>query len=433
MSNIKVNVNSQNLTSIRVGQQNATKVVSSVGGLQGIQGLQGRQGLQGIAGQFAGQGAQGPLGGLGDQGTQGLQGLQGNIGYQGTQGLQGTQGRQGLQGNIGIQGFVGQPGGNAGRIFYFNRTDLSDIPGFYRATETPSPHDLSSTVVGLSTTDDIVIDQFVTDLNSPGVSDLPVGDAEITLHVQLSEGSATVTLNVSLCESDGSGIFPISSSTSDIFTNTTSQELKWDYVRTIPYSLGVTRRLIYNFHVNKITGSDSTTLTVYYEDNKASLIKSTISAGAVGPQGIQGTRGNQGLQGNRGQQGAQGLLGRQGTQGLSGEFAGQGTQGLQGLIGPIAGSNTQVLFNDNNVSAGATNFVYDATNQRVGINTTLPTSTLTVVGDSLITGITTVGLGTTSTPPSNSQMSFELTSNTNLVIKVRGTDGVLRSGNVTLS
>jgi hypothetical protein len=48
-------------------------------------------------------------------------------------------------------------------------------------------------------------------------------------------------------------------------------------------------------------------------------------------------------------------------------------------------------------------------------------------------GITTVGVGSTSTPPSNSQMSFELTSNTNIRIKVRGTDGVLRSGNITLA
>ena len=69
----------------------------------------------------------------------------------------------------------------------------------------------------------------------------------------------------------------------------------------------------------------------------------------------------------------------------------------------------------------------------LGIGTTTPTSTLTVIGSSLITGISTVGLGTTSTPPSNSQMSFELTTNTNLVIKVRGTDGVLRSANITLA
>ena len=50
-----------------------------------------------------------------------------------------------------------------------------------------------------------------------------------------------------------------------------------------------------------------------------------------------------------------------------------------------------------------------------------------------ISGITTVGLGTTSNPPYNAQMSFELTSNTNLRIRVRGTDGVLRMANITLS
>ena len=58
---------------------------------------------------------------------------------------------------------------------------------------------------------------------------------------------------------------------------------------------------------------------------------------------------------------------------------------------------------------------------------------LQVSSNTLISGITTVGLAATSTPPSNSQLSFELTSNTNLRIKVRGTDGVLRSANITLA
>jgi len=50
----------------------------------------------------------------------------------------------------------------------------------------------------------------------------------------------------------------------------------------------------------------------------------------------------------------------------------------------------------------------------------------------IIVGISTVGLGTTSAP-SNSQLTFELTSDTNLRIKVRGTDGQLRSANITLA
>ena len=47
------------------------------------------------------------------------------------------------------------------------------------------------------------------------------------------------------------------------------------------------------------------------------------------------------------------------------------------------------MFNNNNVSAGATNFVYDATNVRVGIGTTTPTTKLAVVGDGYFTGVVT--------------------------------------------
>ena len=47
-------------------------------------------------------------------------------------------------------------------------------------------------------------------------------------------------------------------------------------------------------------------------------------------------------------------------------------------------------------------------------------------------GIATVGLGTTSIP-GVSQLSFELSSDTNLRIKVRGSDNVLRSANITLA
>lgn len=56
-----------------------------------------------------------------------------------------------------------------------------------------------------------------------------------------------------------------------------------------------------------------------------------------------------------------------------------------------------------------------------------------IIVNSITAGISTVGLGTTSTPPLNSQMSFELISNTQLRIKVRGNDGILRSVDLTLS
>lgn len=75
------------------------------------------------------------------------------------------------------------------------------------------------------------------------------------------------------------------------------------------------------------------------------------------------------------------------------------------------------------------------TSQSLFVSGITTTESLVVSGvtTTIISGITTIGLANTCSPALNSQMSFELTSNTNLRIKVRGTDGVLRSANITLS
>ncbi len=158
--------------------------------------------------------------------------------------------------------------------------------------------------------------------------------------------------------------------------------------------------------------------------------------------------------------------------------------GIDGYIRPIlfsADSDPQEIINLNAGNLRVDENVYVIGG--VGIGTTIPTSDLEVVGDvkisgivtaskfvgdlvgiastaiyattagiatyattsgisttsqgltgspNIIVGISTVGLGTTSAP-SNSQLTFELTSDTNLRIKVRGTDGQLRSANITLA
>jgi len=68
----------------------------------------------------------------------------------------------------------------------------------------------------------------------------------------------------------------------------------------------------------------------------------------------------------------------------------------------------------------------------VGLGTTLPRTRLDVEGSLNVTGVSTVGLSSTSTPTSNSSFSFELTNNTTLTVRVRGTDGVVRTGMILL-
>jgi hypothetical protein len=93
--------------------------------------------------------------------------------------------------------------------------------------------------------------------------------------------------------------------------------------------------------------------------------------------------------------GTQGVTGAQGTTGAQGATGAQGTQGTQGASA-IGGINSQMLYNQNNVAVGATNFVYSASDQRVGIGTTIPQNTLTVVGITDIQGaVETVSIATT--------------------------------------
>ena len=93
-------------------------------------------------------------------------------------------------------------------------------------------------------------------------------------------------------------------------------------------------------------------------------------------------------------------------------------------------TNTVLTFgsrgnNDRVVAITSTGFV--------GLGITNPSVKLDVAGNVRISGVSTVGLGSTSSPTVNSTMSFELTDNTTLTVRVRGTDGIVRTGIVSLS
>jgi hypothetical protein len=99
------------------------------------------------------------------------------------------------------------------------------------------------------------------------------------------------------------------------------------------------------------------------------------------------------------------------------------------------GFNTIEIDGDNNTITGITTFTANVgvITAISGITTITPVTELNVNGGLVVSGISTVGIASTSNLTTNSTLSFELTSNTNLRIKVRGTDGVIRSANLTLS
>ena len=68
-----------------------------------------------------------------------------------------------------------------------------------------------------------------------------------------------------------------------------------------------------------------------------------------------------------------------------------------------------------------------------GITTITPVTELNVNGGLIVSGVSTVGLASTSNLIEDSTLTFELVDDTTLAIKVRGTDGVIRSANISLS
>lgn len=119
-------------------------------------------------------------------------------------------------------------------------------------------------------------------------------------------------------------------------------------------------------------------------NNIGSTGSNTGATGATGPQGVQGITGATGATGPQGIQGITGATGSTGPQGI---------QGPQGATGPASGGNGVTasgtigyipVFTGTNI-LGNSNIYYDGTN--VGIGTSSPTATFSVIGLASVTPI----------------------------------------------
>ena len=102
-----------------------------------------------------------------------------------------------------------------------------------------------------------------------------------------------------------------------------------------------------------------------------------------------------------------------------------------GWGGIISGQANLICHVNNGLMMGGYGAVYDVTLvNRAGTNVLqIPTNTTNVV----LAGNLTAVPAASATPASNGQMTFELTSNTTLKVKVKGSDGVVRSVSLTLA
>jgi hypothetical protein len=297
------------------GNQGPTGIQGTTGqqGNQGPTGFQGNQGPLGPQGNTGAQGNQGPTGFQGNQGPLGFQGAKGDQGNQGPTGLQGNQGPLGFQGNQGFQGFQGPQGyqGNqggggisAGQVYYFNKSQSSDISPYKVLSITPTSSSEQTTITSTNGNTPVLVNQFLTP--ELGFSIIPGGTQRFHLHfLKDSQGSnINAYVTIQLANSSGTSIGPlITSGIASIGWLNSSNTVETLVDIVLPSTvIDPTNRMIVKIYVvDQAQGSHNVT---WYTEGTSSYSYVLTSVGATvgsqGPQGDQGNQGDQGAQGNQG-------------------------------------------------------------------------------------------------------------------------------------
>jgi hypothetical protein len=233
----------------------------------------------------------------------------------------------GPTGPTGATGPTGPQGGAAGRTFYLNRTDTSDLTGYFIAGESPSVNALTSYTIQLSLADTpYLIGAFATPVGVPGVTNIPTGIGVNSLHMLVDSGSVKFRTEVYKCGPSGGSETLLSTVDSELHSNTTIEEISYQYVRSVAASIDLTDRLVFKYYAIRPTGygNSNSTTTIYFEDGKASNVRTTISAGAIGPTGPTGPTGATGVQGATGPTGPTGAAGIDGLDGPTGPTGADG-------------------------------------------------------------------------------------------------------------
>lgn len=230
-----------------------------------------------------GEGVPGPPGPPGPPGADstvpGPQGIQGVQGIQGATGATGDMGPPGMTGATGPQGIQGEPGISAGRIFYFDATTNSDIAGYKRLRESPSPNaetTIATVCTGVNV--DFPVEEFATDPGVPGAVDFPSGTVYRRVYARLNSGTARLHLKVYVRTAAGVETV-VRDEYSPDFTDQTVALQEWLATSPAAGTLAATDRLVTKLYAQRITGGGGTvTVTVYFEGTShSSHIQTTIS------------------------------------------------------------------------------------------------------------------------------------------------------------
>jgi len=311
-------------------------------------------------------------------------GSNGTNGSSGTSGSNGTDGSSGTSGSNGTDGTSGQNGISAGRTYYFNQSETSDIGGYKSLSVTPVSATVQTVTKTLTNTQqNVLIESYITP--QLGFSVIPPGVQRFHLHLLKPATNDDIDVYVTLQLADSAGT-PIGS-----LITTSANYITWNsgnpsevYVDIVFPStpIDVTNRMIVKLYLNN---NDSTTHNVTYYTQATEYSYVITSVGVV--SGTSGSSGTSGANGSNGTSGSNGSSGSSGSNGSSGSSGSNGTNGSSGTSG--TGFNTinnpangRLILSDGttNAATASANLIYTGSNFLINGNTTV-TGSLTITGN----------------------------------------------------
>lgn len=182
---------------------------------------------------------------------------------------------------------------SAGRVYYLDPADASDIASHYTARTSPSPTAESMSSSALTGTSATLIYAFATEPGEPGIILLPPGTALRHFHAATGASNqvATITVEIYTCASDGTSATLRRTDTTAAFSGAAVQEVLGAFTDPSGYTMLSTDRLLVKVYGSRVSGPATCNLDVYWNGTaRAPFVTSTIMQPASGgaPSGAAG-------------------------------------------------------------------------------------------------------------------------------------------------
>lgn len=307
VSETEVNITAVNTTSVNFSIAGYGEVINDQGqwvgpgsaegtsGTSGSSGVNGTSGTDGTSGTNGANGTSGTDGSSGTNGTSGVNGAAGTSGTDGSSGSSGSSGVSGTDGSSGSSGTSGIDGITAGRTYYFNQSQSSDIEGYKVLSEEPSASGVQTVAVSApGSTNDVFVAQYIT--SELGFAVIPSGVQRFYVHYlkPAENDNINAYLTLQLADSAGVPYGPVITTSAEYIGWNSGLATEVIIEQVLPTTnITETDRMIVKLYVNNL---DATThnVTYYTENGDYSFVITSVGQ-SFATSGTSGTNGTSGV------------------------------------------------------------------------------------------------------------------------------------------